>query len=128
MQKTPLYQVPVPSTAFTTEAELCGQEIRFSYIDVHGRELKGGIAFSGVLATRSRAERCCSVWHIEDAYDTLVEVLHSDWVRVMRSATQQTWRGEWKMHHFMIYLDSVGAFELIADGWEPLPEETGRWE
>jgi hypothetical protein len=31
------------------------------------------------------------------------------------------------MHHFMIYLDSAGCFEVIAESWEVLPEEPGAW-
>jgi hypothetical protein len=34
------------------------------------------------------------------------------------------------MHHYMFYLNDdrhEGAFELIADSWELLPEEKGWW-
>jgi hypothetical protein len=72
---------------------------------------------------RKRAERCCTAWNIEGAYDTLVEVEDSPWVVEMRADTQERWRDHWAMHHYMIYLDGVGCFEVIADSWAALAEE-----
>jgi hypothetical protein len=121
--KKPLHTVPVPSTSFTTEAYLDGQgispAIRFGY-EKDGAKRQGGIRFSRVLALRTRAERCCNSWHIEGAYDTLVEVEGSPWVQEMRAATTEQWRNTWEMHHYMIYLDSVGCFEIIAESWAAL--------
>jgi len=96
--------------------------IRFSY-KKDGVEYRTGIAFSRVLAFRKRAERCCKAWHIEGAYDTLVEVENSSWVEEMRADTNEQWRNKWAMHHYLIYLDSVGCFEAIAESWSALPDE-----
>ena len=119
--KRPLYTVPVASTSFTTEAYFDGSAsaIRFGYRK-DGTKHEEGIKFNGVLALRTRSERCCTAWHVEDAYDTLVEVEGSPWVNEMRADTKEQWRDRWAMHHYMIYLDSVGCFELIADSWEAL--------
>jgi hypothetical protein len=124
--KKPLHQVPVPSTEFPTEAIMCGDVIRFDY-HREGTALRGGIRFNRVLAARTRAERCCTSWHIEGAYDTLVEVEGSPWVEEMRANTAERWRDEWETHHYLIYLDSAGCFEVIAASWEVLPEEQGLW-
>ena len=124
--KKAVYQVPVPSTDFTTEAAFCGNVIRYGYRQQE-TVCKGGIRFGKVLATRTRAERCCTPWHIEGAYDTLLEVEGSPWVQEMRSDTNEQWRGKWETHHYMIYLDSAGCFEVIAESWEALPEEPGTW-
>jgi hypothetical protein len=116
--KTPLCEVPVPSTGFTTEAYYDGQAeaIRFSY-EKEGAPFQSGIKFSRVAAYRERAERCCTAWHIEEAYDTLVEVEGSPWVDEIREDTQELWRDTWAMHHYMIYLDSTGCLEVIAESW-----------
>jgi len=53
----------------------------------------------------------------------LVEVEASSWVQEMRADTDKQWRDKWEMHHYMIYLDSVGCFEAIAESWVALPEE-----
>jgi hypothetical protein len=122
--KRQLYTVPVPSTSFNSEAYFSGQgvapAIRFGYRK-DGVNHQGGISFTGVLAARERSERCCKVWHVEGAYDTLVEVDDSTWVEEMRADTQEQWRDKWEMHHYMIYLDSVGCFEIIAESWSVLP-------
>ena len=124
--KKPLHTVPVASTDFATEAYWDGKgvspAIRFSY-KKDGVEYRTGIAFSRVLAFRKRAERCCKAWHIEGAYDTLVEVENSSWVEEMRADTNEQWRNKWAMHHYLIYLDSVGCFEAIAESWSALPDE-----
>lgn len=121
--KKPLHRVPVPSTSFTTEAYFDGKglspAIRFGY-QKDGIEIKGGLAFSRVLALRSRAERCCQPWHIEGAYDTLVEIEGSPWVQELRSETAAQWRDRWETHHYMIYLDSAGCFEIVAESWTAL--------
>lgn len=124
--KKPLHTIAVPSTDFMTEAYWDGKgispAIRFSH-EKDGIEYRSGIEFRRVLAMRKRAERCCKAWHIEGAYDTLVEVEESPWVQEMRADTNEQWRDKWEMHHYMIYLDSVGCFEAIAESWAALPEE-----
>ncbi len=124
--KKPLHTVAVPSTSFTVEAYLDGQgvspAIRFGY-EQDGKEHRGGIKFNRVLAMRKRAERCCTPWHIEGAYDTLVEVENSDWVAELRGDTNEQWRNKWETHHYLIYLDSAGCFEVVAESWAALPDE-----
>ena len=85
-----------------------------------GVKCKDGITFSKVAAVRIRAERCSTVWHIEGAYDTLVEIEGSPWVEQIRADTTERWRNKWETHHYMIYLDSTGCFEVIAESWAAL--------
>ena len=121
-----LFSVPVPSTDFTTEAYLDGSgiepAIRFGY-ENDGEQYLTGICFSQVSAFRKRGERCCSAWHIEGAYDTLVEIEDSSWVAELQKDVPEQYRENWKPHHFMIYLDSVGCFEFLAQSWAALPNE-----
>jgi hypothetical protein len=124
--KKAIYEVAVPSTDFTTEAEFCNDCIRFGYRR-QGILYKAGIRFDKILATRTRAERCCTAWHIEGAYDTLAEIEESQWVNEMRCDTSEQWRDRWQMHHYMIYFDSVGCFEIIAESWAAIAEEPGTW-
>jgi hypothetical protein len=46
----------------------------------------------------------------------------SAWLAEMRNDTPES---TWEMHHYMIYLDSAGCFEVIAASCEVLPEEAG---
>jgi hypothetical protein len=129
--KKSLYIVPVASTEFTQEAFLdCSgirPTIRYSYQDEHG-EVHSGIAFSAVSAIRCRSEACCSVWHIEDTYDALVEVEQSSWEEEVRRDVPDQLQIGWKARHFMIYLDSAGCFEFLAEAWEVLPEQSRQSE
>ena len=127
--KKAIYQAPVPSTAFSTEAVLCANVVRFGY-QVDGSDRRSGLRFKRVKATRTRVESACTAWHIDDAYDTLVEVENSPWVAEVQAETtdRQHRLGEtWTMHHYMIYLDSAGCFEFLAESWEALPEAAGTW-
>jgi hypothetical protein len=124
--KKPLYQPPLPSTEFEGDAKLCGRVLRFQYFR-DKLVYRGGIRFDNVAASRTRSERCCKSWHIEGAYDTLVEIEESRWLEEILADTQEMWRSRWEIHHYMIYLDSAGCFEILATSWEPLPEKVGPW-
>ena len=124
--KRALYKVPLPSTEFDVDTSLCGNILQFQYYRGEA-PYRGGIRFNSMAASRTRAERCCTAWHIEKAYDTLVEIKNSPWVEEIRADTQERWRYTWEMHHYMIYLDSVGCIEVIAESWTILEEEPGLW-
>jgi hypothetical protein len=120
---TPLYELPNPGSI--SDAQYLRYLIRYEFFR-DGEWYRSGLRFNGVAATRTRVERCSTEWHL-DAYDTLVEVEDSDWVKEIRADTTPRYRDRWQMHHYMIYMDGDGAFEFIADGWEVLPEEKGKW-
>jgi hypothetical protein len=80
-----------------------------------------GLRFDRVRAYRHRAESHCTVAHIE-AYDALMEVEDSEWVAELLEAMPADMRDDFEMHHFMIYLDSSGCYEVVAESWRALPE------
>jgi hypothetical protein len=122
-RKQILWQLPVPSTALSTDAfyDWRSASLRFEYRR-EGILYRAGIAFEQVVASCRRAERCCTTWHIEVAYDSLVEVLESGWAEEIRRATHPMWRDRWPIRHFLMYVDSAGAFEFVAADWKLLPE------
>jgi hypothetical protein len=83
--------------------------------DDEGDERRSTVRFVKARAFRKRAEIYCRRWHRDDAYDTLCEILESDWVAELRSDAVQEWRDRWVMHHFIIYLDSFGCLEVVAE-------------
>src|SRR5579872_6511870 len=101
IQKVPLYELPIDSTSLASDATLCGAVLRIEYYRSNMLH-RGGIVFDSIAATRTRAERCCTAWHIEGVYDTLAEVQNSPWVEEIRADTAERWRDEWEMHHYMI--------------------------
>jgi hypothetical protein len=118
--KKKLYTTPKPSTSFISEAFLDYTEtdpmIRYEYLD-NKTTVARGIKFINTYALKTRSERCCSVWHIEDAFDTLLEIENSSWIEEVSRDIPLEYRSDWKPRHFMIYLDSVGSFEFLAEDW-----------
>lgn len=132
MEKRALAKLPVPSTSFATDPTFIdggggSAELRYEF-DRDGATVRGGIQFAKVRAFRFRAESHCTVWHIEGAYDTLVEVRPSDWgselVDAFTPDMRSRWR--WEIRHFLIYVDSAGAYEVAAASWSWAPEESVR--
>jgi hypothetical protein len=130
LAKKPLYAVPVASTGFDGGgAYMLLGTIRYNY-EREGVHYRSGIRFKRPGVTRTHSESFSRVWHIEGSYDTLVEIENSPWVEELQADTADTQRRlgqKWEMHHYMIYLDSSGTFEVIAESWEALPEEAGSW-
>jgi hypothetical protein len=124
MKKKILYTIPVPSTSFTQGAELCSEsEIKYSYRE-NGSNVNCILRFYGVSTQWSRTERCCTLWHIQDTYDTLVEVEDSEWSAEIKKAIPDHLQGDHEYNHYMIYLDSSGCFEFIADSWKLFEEKS----
>jgi hypothetical protein len=125
-EKVPRAMLPAPSTSFLSDVvfEHPGGEalLRFEF-ERDGAAYRGGFRFEKVRAYRFRSEGHCTAWHVEGAYDTLAEVSGSQWVSELLAAEPaETW-GRWEIHHFMIYIDSAGCFEIGAASWSWLPEE-----
>lgn len=127
------YVTPAPSTGFTSDVrcEFVGAEaaLRFEYWR-DGGQCRSALLFQGVRAVRYRAEIHCTAWEIEGAFDTLVRVVGSRWVAELREAMPEPERTEdqsMTMHHYLIFLDSFGAFEVVARSWAAVPEEVGAW-
>lgn len=98
-------------------------ELRCTY-ERDGALCTGGLRFRRVRAFRFRAEGHCTAWHIEDAYDTLVEIDDSGWVAELVAAQPSDMRDLWRMRHFLIYVDDAGAYELAAEEVEWFGEES----
>jgi hypothetical protein len=130
-QKRPLYQIPEPSTDSVTDAifQLLGRRasLLFDYYR-DGVPCRSAFKFSGVIASRTTAERCCTKWHVENCYDVLCEVEGSSWLAAVKCNMPARYHDELSARHFMIYLDSAGCFEVLADGLDAPTEEIGSWE
>lgn len=124
--KIPLGTITTPSTAITKETavEVVGTTMTLRYeFDRDGLIFAGGVRFDRVRAYRYRAESHCTAWHIKDAYDTVAEVSDSSWIAELRAAQPPGADGVPGLHHYLLYLDSTGCFEVAAGSWELLPDE-----
>lgn len=124
-ERIALALLPVPSTSLLSEVvfEHPGgtASLRFEF-ERDGVPYRQGLQFDSVRAFRFRTEGHCTAWHVE-AYDTLIEVLGSEWVGELLAAEPSGAWGHWKIRHFMIYIDSRGCYEVGAESWSWLPEE-----
>jgi hypothetical protein len=122
--KVPLGTLTTPSTAITSEVVFefayGSVTLRFEY-DKDGLSYRGGVEFGRVRAYRFRAEGHCSAWHIEGTYDTIVEIEDSDWIKELRAEVADG-QDIFEMHHYMLFLDGSGCFEVIGGSWSLFPE------
>jgi hypothetical protein len=118
MQKQQVLTLPFPSTsiirgpAVNTEG---GDLLLSMTFDADGQHRSTCLRFVKQRAFRKRSEIYCTAWHVADAYDTLCEVTESDWIDELRAASSPEWRDSWVMRHFMVYVDSFGCLEVIAE-------------
>lgn len=119
MDKLSLFSLPLPSTAAIQEPKLTAQDNGSLFLtmicDDEGRNQTQGVLFIKPRAFRQRAEKHCALWHIENVYDTVCEISESDWIDELRRDTTPDWRDYWVMRHFMIYVDSFGCLEVVAE-------------
>ncbi len=123
--KHPLGPLSPPPSAYTESALFTHPggtaELRCVY-ERDGEMYSGGLRFERVRAHRYRAEGHCTLWHIEDAYDTLVEVKPSAWVNDLLAAEPSGAGGAWSIRHFLIFVDGAGAYEVAAESCEWIQE------
>ena len=118
MEKLPIFSLPCASTDAIRGPTLVNQDngLLLSLIcDDDGSKSSFGVLFIKPRAFRKREEVYCTTWHVNDVYDTICEIKESDWVAELRKDAVLEWRDFWTMRHFMIYLDSFGCFEVIAE-------------
>jgi hypothetical protein len=123
-RRIPLTELPIPSTDLDRDPtfEYRGGAAYLRMVFWRDGEVSsGGLRFGQVRAFRHRAEGHSTKWHIDEVYDTLVEVEGSEWVAELRRAQKSSWPPE--IHHYMIYIDSAGSYEIAALDWEWLPEQ-----
>jgi hypothetical protein len=123
-EKGPLYVAPVASTSFLRAAYWDGatSSVRFTYRTVPSNDADAevrnvGIQFRRAMLFQKRAESFCRVEHIEGCYDSLVEVEASAWLEEEYSSKVRERARMKEIHHYKIYLDSVGCFEVLAESW-----------
>ena len=121
------YMLPEPSSSSESgvRMEFCGDlNLYFDY-DKDGVMFNHGLSFKKVRFHKYTAESHCPAWKIEKSYDNLVEVVDSTDVKTLNESTVEDKRGSWVLNHYMIYFDSVGCYEVIAESWKALPEIEG---
>ena len=118
MTKLRLFSLPCPSTTAIQDPSLIDRDGRLHLslvCDDDKCRRQTGVFFVKPRAFRQRAEIYCTGWHLTDTYDTICEILESDWVMELRKDAVPEWRDRWAMRHFIIYVDGFGCLEVIAE-------------
>jgi len=122
------FTLPEPSTSSVSgvRLEFPGGVLRlyFDY-DRDGVIYNSGLLFKNVRAHRHTAELHCVAWQIEKSYDRLVKITDSKLVEELLESTVEDQRSSWVLNHYMIYFDSDGCYEVVAEDWKVLPENQG---
>jgi len=97
----------------TIEYETAGPQTSFS------------MTFQNARAYRFRAEIYCTLYHLTDTYDQLIEIEGSSWQSEIAAASTDS---HWTLRHFMFYAESHGCLEVLAESVEhggipPLPPD-----
>lgn len=90
-------------------------EIELMGIDEDGRLRKIIIKFNSVLCNKHTSARFTP--KLYNSYDRIVELLDSEWLRELKNINIEAYNF-WKPKHYIIYLDGVGMFQFIAQGYE----------
>jgi hypothetical protein len=83
--------------------------------DDEGQKRNVTLQFNKQRAFRKRGEIYCTEWHIKGTYDTICEVIGSDWVNELFTDAMPDKRDKWVMRHFIVYIDSFGCLEVICE-------------
>ncbi len=128
LMKEDCYILPEPSTSSISgvRLEFPGGTLSLYYdYDREGIAYNGGLIFKKVRAHIHTAESHCSASKITLSYDKLVKVSNSSLVDELLECVPIDQRDSWDLNHYMIYFDSDGCYEIIAESWETLPEKLG---
>ena len=120
-KKVKVLELAFPSTAMASSPLLStkgGDLVLSLEFDYEGIKHSSNLQFTKVRAFKKLSEIYCTAWHVVDTFDTLCEVRESVWVTEMRAAASAEWRDFWIMRHFIIYVDSFGCIEVIAESVE----------
>jgi hypothetical protein len=122
MTDKPLWRLPAASSGFEEGPVIKSQNDRlvlsYDYETPTGEYAWEDLVFVGVIAYRFVDDPSCRPDQI-DAYDQLVEVGDSDWLRQLLAGRRYDASST---RHLRIYLDDVGCLEVAASDFEPPPD------
>ena len=91
--------------------------LRYDYETNSGAYKWEELTFSGVEAFAFTSHESCTEDQV-DAYDVLVEVPDSPWIRQLQVARVAPTH---QLRHMRIYFDEIGCYEVAAADFEPPP-------
>ena len=114
-----IFELPMLSSLLNHEPELLIRGLDISMI-LDGKDLSDAnrhvcLSFKNVLCHKHTSERFTAEMY--DAYDTVVEIVDSEWLMTMKKMNE-TDVNFWQPKHFAVYLDGMGLYQFVAKGFE----------
>jgi len=115
-----IFTLPLPSTDLAEGPAITdsdkGLRIHLTFcLDGDDPGIEVVLRFDRARAYRKISEIYCTPEQINRAYDTVYELHESSWVKQLKDACPSEWKERWVLRHFMLYIDSFGCFEVIAE-------------
>lgn len=115
MQKKVLFDLPFVSTDLPGSPRIKDGD---GFLAIEFDRSEGGVSrleFASPRSLRWDAELYCQSWQIDGLYDSVCEVVDSDWVSDLLKRSPPEWREHWVLRHFAVFLDGYGCIEVIAE-------------
>ncbi|NKI96514.1 hypothetical protein [Rhizobacter sp. SG703] len=116
--KKELFALPCSSAEVIRGPALCidrGDLLLSMDFENEGQKRSVCLRFVKQRAFRKRSEIYCTGWHVDDVHEAVCELPESDWVAELRNDAVPEWRDRWAMRHFMVFVDSFGCLEVVAE-------------
>lgn len=118
------YELPIFSSSLEKnpmiESKDMNMEIELIGMDEENRLRKIVIKFKFVLCNKYTTVRFTP--KLYDSYDRIVELVDSEWLVELKNINKENF-SYWNPKHYIIYLDGVGMFQFIAQGYEVIENE-----
>lgn len=121
------YELPIFSSSLEqdpiVESKDMNMEIQLLGRDEEDRLRKIVIKFNSVLCNKYTSARFTP--KLYDSYDRIVELVDSQWLVELKNVNKEDFI-YWNPRHYIIYLDGVGMFQFIAQGYVVMEDEESR--
>lgn len=124
MRKEIKYELPIFSSSLKRDPVIEFKDmdmgIELLGMDEESRLRKIIIKFNSVLCNKHTSARFIS--KLYDSYDRIVELVDSEWLAELKVVNKEDF-SYWNPKHYIMYLDGVGMFQFIAQGYEVIEDE-----
>lgn len=118
------YELPIFSSTLekapVVESKNMNRGIELIGVDEKNRLRKIVIWFNSVICSKHTSVRFTP--KLYDSYDRVVELVDSEWLEELKGINEEAYN-YWKPKHYIMYLDGVGMFQFIAQGYEVIENE-----
>lgn len=114
-----MYELPHETTSLSEDAELIidGRTVAVRLRYLHNPNTIYSVVFDDYYALQHKQETCCTADDVDLAYDRVVSIVNSAWIKSLSAACLRMPSGA-SVKHFMLYMDSFGLLEVAASRCE----------